>query len=78
MNDQQIRYTVLQQLTRIAPEADLAKLNPHIRFRDQFEFDSIDYLNLISSLEKELGVAIPEMDYPKLTTLSGCIAYLGR
>jgi acyl carrier protein len=76
MNEQQIRELVIASLTQIAPEADLSSLQPDIRFRDQFDFDSIDCLNLVTALGKELGIEIPEIDYPKLGTLNGCIRYL--
>ena len=33
-------------------------------------------LNFIIALHKQLGVAIPEKDYPRLATLRGCIEYL--
>ena len=64
MDAQQTRNVVLNLLNKIAPEADLDRLEADIRFRDQFDFDSIDCLNLMNSLEKELGITIPEVDYP--------------
>ncbi len=78
MNEQQIRELVIASLNTIAPEADLSSLQPDIRFRDQFDFDSIDCLNLVTRLGKELGIKIPEIDYPKLGTLNGCIGYLAK
>jgi len=77
MNEIRIKEMILEILARIAPEADLAAIDPERRFRDQFEFDSIDCLNLTKAIEKELGIAIPEEDYPKLASLEGCIRYLG-
>lgn len=76
MNEQQIRVMILTFLEKIAPEADLSSLQADIRFRDQFEFDSIDCLNLITAISKERSITIPEIDYPKLATLNGCISYL--
>jgi len=75
-SEENIKEMVLRELANIAPEASLDALAPDIRFRDQFDFDSIDCLNLISALEKNFGITIPEMDFPKLTTLNGCIHYL--
>jgi len=74
--DKNLMEMVLRELANIAPEASLDALDPDIRFRDQFDFDSIDCLNLISALEKNCGITIPEMDFPKLTTLNGCMHYL--
>lgn len=76
MDEQQISDRVVAILGRIAPEADLAALEPDSRFRDQFEFDSIDCLNLMLAIEKELEVKIPEADYHRLASLAGCVQYL--
>lgn len=76
MREHQIREMILGILARIAPEADLASIQPDTRFRDQFEFDSIDCLNLMTTIQKEFGIEIPEVDYPKLATLNGCVRYL--
>jgi acyl carrier protein len=76
MNEHQVREIVLGILNKIAPEADLSSIKPDSRFRDQFEFDSIDCLNLMTAIEKEYGIHIREVDYPKLATLNGCIRYL--
>ncbi len=73
-----IKDLVLQTITQIAPEANLDRLNPEVRFRDQFDFDSVDLVNLVEKLKESLHCKIPETDYPQLTTLNGCISYLER
>jgi len=67
---------VLHLLKTIAPEADLDGLQPGVGFRDQFDFDSVDFLNFALALEERLKVRIPEEDYPQLATLQSCVAYL--
>jgi acyl carrier protein len=76
MSKDEIRATVLRALGQIAPEADLSQLNPTRRLRDQLDIDSMDLLNFVIALHKELHVEIPEADYPKLATLQGCVDYL--
>ena len=76
MKIEQIEQTVMRALGRIAPEVDTGTLDPDKSFRDQFDFDSMDYLALMLDLGKELGMHIPEIDYPKLSSLSGCVRYL--
>ena len=76
MTHDQIREAVLKQLGRIAPEADPAAVDPAVPLREQLDIDSMDFLNFVIALHKELGVDIPEKDYPKLATLDGCVAYL--
>jgi acyl carrier protein len=63
-------------LGEIAPEADLSRLNPDVGFRDQLDIDSMDFLNFVIALHEALRVEIPEVDYPRLLTLNGCIRYL--
>jgi len=72
----EIREAVLRILGQIAPEADLSQIKTNLRIRDQLDIDSMDLLNFVIGLHKELGVDIPETDYPKLATLDGCIDYL--
>jgi acyl carrier protein len=76
MTPDEIRIVVLRVLGQIAPEADLESLKPDVSFREQLDLDSMDLLNFVIALHKELHVAIPEKDYPKLATLRGCVDYL--
>ncbi len=78
MTEETLQQTVIDALTGIAPEVDPSALDPDINFRDQFELDSVDYLNFVLDLERRLEIKIPEMDYPRLSCLSGCLAYLGK
>jgi len=73
---EKIRETILRALGQIAPEADLAQIKPNLRFRDQLDIDSMDMLNFIIAIHKELKIEIPEADYPKLLTLDDCMEYL--
>lgn len=76
MTPDDVRRIVLDEITKIAPEADPASIEPEVNLREQLDLDSMDFLNLAIALHRRLGVAIPEADYPKLATLGGCVAYL--
>ncbi|WP_035693555.1 acyl carrier protein [Azospirillum halopraeferens] len=69
---------ILDALGSVAPDADLSALDPDQPFRDQFEFDSVDFLNFILKLETRFDLHAEELDYPRLTTLAGCRAYLAE
>ena len=71
-----LRSVVLGCLQAIAPEAKLAGLDPSRSFNEQLDIDSVDYLNFVMGLEEALGVRIAEADYPKLSSLDGCLATL--
>jgi acyl carrier protein len=76
MTRDEIKNAALQILGEIAPEADPAQIKPDVSFRDQLDIDSMDFLNFVIALDKKLGVAVPETDYQKLSTLDGCVEYL--
>jgi acyl carrier protein len=78
MTQDQLEVVVLCALAAVAPEANLEDLRRDVSFRDQFELDSVDFLHLALALEEELGVKIPAADHLLLSTLQGCVAYLGR
>ena len=58
------------------PEADLAAIEPDLAFREQLDMDSMDFLNFVIAVDQQLGVEIPEVDYPKMSTLDDCVSYI--
>ncbi|HZT07518.1 MAG TPA: acyl carrier protein [Chloroflexota bacterium] len=76
MKETEIRENVVRILGEIAPEADLAALDPDANIRDQLDIDSMDLLNFVVAIDHELRIPIPETDYRKLATLNGCVEYL--
>jgi acyl carrier protein len=71
-----VRAVVLAALQRIAPEIDPATIHGAAPLRQQVDLDSMDFLNLLIDVNRELQVEIPESDYPRLTTLDGIVEYL--
>lgn len=76
MNSQDIREVVIGLLRDIAPEMDPASLDPHADLRDELDLDSMDTLNLVAGVERELHVTVPERDYPQLRTLDAVVGYV--
>ena len=76
LTEDQIKKLALDLIGKIAPEADIENLDPAVRLRDQFDFDSVDFMNFAVAFQEQLKVEIPEADYPQLATIEGCIAYL--
>jgi acyl carrier protein len=74
---EQLSALILDTLTAVAPDVDASALDPDVTFRDQFEIDSVDFLNFVIALEKKLDRPIPETDFPRLSSLKGCLEYLG-
>ena len=76
MDREQLARRILELLTTIAPDVEAESVIPGIAFRDQFDFDSMDTLNLAIALHREFGVDVPETDYSNLASIDRCVAYL--
>jgi acyl carrier protein len=72
----EIDQVVRGLLADIAPEADIDDLAPDAPLQDAVDFDSVDFLNLVTAIYEATGVDIPERDYPEVATLRGCVAYV--
>ncbi len=76
MTDEEIKALVLRELGNIAPEAESDQIDPAVDLREQVDLDSMDILNLAIAIHEATGVDIPETDYPQMTSLDRCVAYL--
>jgi acyl carrier protein len=76
MTDADLMDIVKQTLFAVAPDLEGETVEPEATFRDQFEIDSLDFLNFVIGLNKRTGLEIPEVDYPQLQTPAGTVAYL--
>ncbi|HSE86385.1 MAG TPA: phosphopantetheine-binding protein [Candidatus Binatia bacterium] len=74
--EKEIRGVVLRALSSVAPEVDLESIDPRRDLRDQIDIDSVDFLNFVIGMHKELEIEIPDADLPKLATLNSCVEYL--
>ena len=76
MNDTELEQQIRDALYSVAPDLVDQPLNPAQPFRDQFDFDSMDFMHFITELARRTGVQVPERVYPQLATLSGALAYV--
>ena len=61
----------------VAPDADLAALDPKADLREALYLDSLDFLRLVELLSERSGRRIDEEDYPRIGSLSDAVAFLG-
>jgi acyl carrier protein len=78
MRTADVRTLVLEALRDVAPEVDVDTVQGDVPLRDQYDIDSMDFLNFVIGVNERTGVEIPERDYGALTTLDGFVAYLAE
>jgi acyl carrier protein len=78
MTETEARTVIWDILSGIAPEADPSSVAGDGDLREALDLDSMDFMNFVVGLHERTGIDIPEADYPRLRTMDGAIAYLGR
>lgn len=78
MTPEQLTELVTNALYEVAPDLKGEPMDPKARFSEQFEFDSMDFLNFVTSLHRSTGLELPEKDYPRLASLERAVAYLAE
>jgi len=76
MTRDELRKAVLEELSGIAPDIDLASFDDNASLQDEYDLDSMDSLNLAEAVHKRLGVNIPDQDYARLRNISDLLDYL--
>ena len=76
MTGPEIREAVISILSDIAPDEDFSAVKDNVPFREQFEMDSMDLLDIVLELRKRFRIQIPEEDYSKLDNMNSTIEYL--
>jgi acyl carrier protein len=76
MTRDDLRAIVVRALTGVAPEIDPARVPPDRVLRQEFDLDSMDFLNFVIALHRQSGVEVPESDYGRLSTLGSAVEYL--
>ena len=76
MNVAEIREEVLDILSDIVPDEDLSQLDDSVRFREQLELDSMDFLDIVMELRKRHRIQVPEDDYINLASMASTVAFL--
>jgi len=78
MTEDEVRNRVFEIIHRIAPEADLDRLDFNENLREALDIDSFDFLNVLVALNEKLGVNIPEADYRQVSTLKTMVEYVNK
>lgn len=70
------RQTILDAITKVAPDVDVAALPDDVDFREEAELDSMDFLGVLTAVQEATGVEVTEIDYAQIITIARFAAYL--
>jgi acyl carrier protein len=75
MTKEEIKKKIIEQIYEIAPEHEGEEIPENENIQRSLEIDSFDFLNLLTALNEELGVEVPESDYSEVDTLEHMTDY---
>jgi len=78
MTKDEIKQKIIEQIYEIAPEHEGEMVPENENLQRSLEIDSFDFLNLLTALNDELGVEVPESDYSDVDTLEHMAAYFAE
>ncbi len=76
MTNETLDTLLARELHRIAPDIDMADVDRDGDLREEFDIDSMDFLNLVAALSELTGAPMPESDYDRMGSVNALAAYL--
>jgi acyl carrier protein len=76
MNAEKLEAVLAKELRRIAPDVEITEIDKDGDLREEFDIDSMDFLNLVTALSKQFSIEMPEADYPRMATFNAMVTYL--
>lgn len=75
MTKDEIKSAIIKQILEIAPDIEKDEIEPNANIQRSLEIDSFDFLKILTALNEELGVEVPESEYAKVDTLEHMAEY---
>ncbi len=76
LTDDEARAVLHRAILQVAPDVDPTDVEPDEDLWFALDLDSMDQLNVMVAIRDQAGIDVPEVDYPKLLTTTGSVAYL--
>lgn len=75
MNKEYIKKIIINQIFIIAPDLEDEVIPPDENLQSSLEIDSFDFLKLLTAMNEQVGIEVPESDYGKVDTLNRMAEY---
>ena len=75
MTKDEIKSAIIKKILEIAPDIEEDEIEPNAHLQRSLEIDSFDFLKILTAMNQEVGVEVPEADYAKVDTLEHMAEY---
>lgn len=78
MKKEEIKRAIIRQILTVAPDIEEKEIESTANLQRSLEIDSFDFLKVLTALNEELGIEVPEADYGKVATLEQMTDYFAQ
>jgi len=76
MTKDAIKSTIIKAILEIAPDIEEDEIELNENIQRSLEIDSFDFLKILTQIDRETGVSVPEVDYAKVDTIENMAEYI--
>lgn len=78
MTNEEIKSVIIKQILEIAPDIEKNEITDDENIQSSLEIDSFDFLKILTAMNEQVGVEVPESDYSKVDTLTHMVEYFSN
>jgi acyl carrier protein len=78
MNSENLEKMLRDALAKVAPELKNAAIDGSVALQDQLDLDSVDILNYVIQLQRDLHIDVPNQDFQYFLKWNDALAYLAK
>lgn len=75
MTKDEIKSAIIKNILEIAPDVEADEIEPNENIQRSLEIDSFDFLKILTAMNEQVGIEVPESDYAKVSTLESMAEY---
>lgn len=75
MNKEEIKSAIIKNILDIAPDIEESEIEANENIQSSLEIDSFDFLKILTAMNEQVGVEVPESDYAKVASLESMAEY---
>jgi len=75
MNKDEIKSIIIKTILEVAPDIEEQEIEPNENLQQSLEIDSFDFLKILTQMNEEISIEVPESDYSKVGTLEDMAEY---
>ncbi|MBU1658331.1 acyl carrier protein [bacterium] len=75
MTKDEIKSAIIKEILEIAPDIEESEIENDKNIQRSLEIDSFDFLKILTAMNAQVGIEVPEADYSQVDTVEHMVEY---